>query len=99
MKARIIGAALLAAVFAVAATTATGATKRSTASITVWLQVDAQSGWPGARRCGERRVPEAAPRRHRQRPVPDLAARISASSTPRSPAATRPTSSRWATPR
>ena len=25
---------------------ATGATKRSTASITVWLQVDAQSGWP-----------------------------------------------------
>ena len=48
MKARIIGAALLVAVLAVAATTASGATKRSTASITVWLQVDAQSGWPGA---------------------------------------------------
>jgi N,N'-diacetylchitobiose transport system substrate-binding protein len=47
MKARIIGAALLVAVLAVAASTATGATKRSTASITVWLQVDAQSGWPG----------------------------------------------------
>jgi N,N'-diacetylchitobiose transport system substrate-binding protein len=48
MKARIIGAAVLAAVLSVAvATSATGATKRSTASITVWLQVDAQSGWPG----------------------------------------------------
>jgi N,N'-diacetylchitobiose transport system substrate-binding protein len=48
MKARIIGAALLVAVLAVAATTASGANKRSAASITVWLQVDAQSGWPGA---------------------------------------------------
>jgi N,N'-diacetylchitobiose transport system substrate-binding protein len=49
MKARIIGAAVLAAVLSVAvATSATGATKRSAASITVWLQVDAQSGWPGA---------------------------------------------------
>jgi len=47
MKARIIGAALLVAVLAVAASTATGATKRSAASVTVWLQVDAQSGWPG----------------------------------------------------
>ncbi len=47
MKARIIGAAVLVAVLAVAASTATGATKRSAASITVWLQVDAQSGWPG----------------------------------------------------
>ena len=48
MKARIIGAAVLAAVLSVAvATSATGATKRSAASITVWLQVDAQSGWPG----------------------------------------------------
>jgi N,N'-diacetylchitobiose transport system substrate-binding protein len=47
MKARIIGAALLVAVLAVAASTATGANKRSAASITVWLQVDAQSGWPG----------------------------------------------------
>jgi N,N'-diacetylchitobiose transport system substrate-binding protein len=50
MKARmigVIGACLLVAVLAVAASTATGATKRSNASITVWLQVDAQSGWPG----------------------------------------------------
>jgi N,N'-diacetylchitobiose transport system substrate-binding protein len=46
MKARIIGAAVLFAVLAVAASTATGATNRSNASITVWLQVDAQSGWP-----------------------------------------------------
>jgi N,N'-diacetylchitobiose transport system substrate-binding protein len=48
MKARIIGVAVLAAVLSVAvATSAPGATKRSAASITVWLQVDAQSGWPG----------------------------------------------------
>ena len=46
MKARIIGAALLVAVLAIAATSATGATKHHDASITVWLQVDAQSGWP-----------------------------------------------------
>ena len=47
MKARIIGAAVLVAVLAVAASTAAGATKHARpASITVWLQVDAQSGWP-----------------------------------------------------
>jgi N,N'-diacetylchitobiose transport system substrate-binding protein len=46
MKARIIALAMLVAALAVAASTAGGATKRSQASITVWLQVDAQSGWP-----------------------------------------------------
>ncbi|HZQ63860.1 MAG TPA: extracellular solute-binding protein [Gaiellaceae bacterium] len=47
MKARILGAALLVAVLAVAASTAAGATKhRSAGGITVWLQVDAQTGWP-----------------------------------------------------
>jgi N,N'-diacetylchitobiose transport system substrate-binding protein len=46
MKARIIAVAVLVAALAVAASTAGGATKRSQASITVWLQVDAQSGWP-----------------------------------------------------
>jgi N,N'-diacetylchitobiose transport system substrate-binding protein len=46
MKVRIIGAVLLVAVLAIAASSATGATKRSNASITVWLQVDAQTGWP-----------------------------------------------------
>jgi N,N'-diacetylchitobiose transport system substrate-binding protein len=46
MKARIIALAVLVAVLAVAASTAGGATKRSQASITVWLQVDAQTGWP-----------------------------------------------------
>jgi len=48
MKARIFAFAVLVAVLAVAASTAGGATKKSNASITVWLQVDAQSGWPGA---------------------------------------------------
>lgn len=46
MKARIIAVAMLVAALAVAASTAGGATKHSQASITVWLQVDAQSGWP-----------------------------------------------------
>src|SRR5438093_327703 len=50
MKRRSIVAPCLVAVIAAAVTTATtlGATKKATASsITVWLQVDAQSGWPG----------------------------------------------------
>ncbi len=46
MKARIIGAALLVAVIGFAASSATGASRHSASSITVWLQVDAQSGWP-----------------------------------------------------
>ena len=48
MKRRIIVALCLSAVTAAAFTAATlGATKKTTAdSITVWLQVDAQSGWP-----------------------------------------------------
>jgi N,N'-diacetylchitobiose transport system substrate-binding protein len=46
MKARIIAVAVLVAALAAFATTAGGATKHSQASITVWLQVDAQSGWP-----------------------------------------------------
>ena len=49
MKRRSIVALCLVAVIAAAVTTATtlGATKKATAnSITVWLQIDAQSGWP-----------------------------------------------------
>jgi N,N'-diacetylchitobiose transport system substrate-binding protein len=46
MKARIIAVAVLVAALAAFATTAGSATKHSQASITVWLQVDAQSGWP-----------------------------------------------------
>ena len=50
MKRRSIVALCLVAVLAAAVTTAStlGATKQATAnSITVWLQIDAQSGWPG----------------------------------------------------
>src|SRR3990172_1121108 len=47
MKMRKIGAALFVAALAVAATSATGASGGSAANtLTVWLQVDAQSGWP-----------------------------------------------------
>jgi N,N'-diacetylchitobiose transport system substrate-binding protein len=50
MKARFFAAAALAAVLAVAASTASartsGTTRAAADKITVWLQVDAQSGWP-----------------------------------------------------
>jgi len=46
-KARLFAAAALAATLAVAASTASARTDRAAASkITVWLQVDAQTGWP-----------------------------------------------------
>jgi N,N'-diacetylchitobiose transport system substrate-binding protein len=47
MKVRLFFAAVLATTLAVAASTASARTDRAAASkITVWLQVDAQSGWP-----------------------------------------------------
>jgi N,N'-diacetylchitobiose transport system substrate-binding protein len=49
MKARYLVVALLAAMLAVAASTASGGTSRSHAEkLVVWLQVDAQNGWPEA---------------------------------------------------
>jgi N,N'-diacetylchitobiose transport system substrate-binding protein len=49
MKVRYLAAALLAVMLAVAASTASGGTSRSQADkIVVWLQVDAQNGWPEA---------------------------------------------------
>ena len=49
MRARFLVAAVLAAMLAVAASTASGGTARSQATkVVVWLQVDAQNGWPEA---------------------------------------------------
>jgi N,N'-diacetylchitobiose transport system substrate-binding protein len=49
MKARYLAAALLVAMLAVAASTASGGTSRSHATkIVVWLMPEAQSGWPAA---------------------------------------------------
>jgi N,N'-diacetylchitobiose transport system substrate-binding protein len=49
MKVRYLAAALLVAMLAVAASTASGGTSRSHATkIVVWLQNDAQNGWPEA---------------------------------------------------
>src|SRR6266480_5202693 len=49
MRVRYLVAAVLAAMLAVAASTASGGTKRGQADkIVVWLQNDAQSGWPEA---------------------------------------------------
>src|SRR5215471_15714202 len=47
MKVRIVAAVCLAAALAVTVSAATAAPGKSTASsITVWLQTDAQNGWP-----------------------------------------------------
>src|SRR5579872_7525463 len=49
MRLRVVVAAALAVAFAVVAATAGAATARQQANkLTVWLQVDAQSGWPDA---------------------------------------------------
>jgi N,N'-diacetylchitobiose transport system substrate-binding protein len=49
MKVRYLAAALLVAMLALAASTASGSTSRSSATkIVVWLQNDAQNGWPEA---------------------------------------------------
>ena len=49
MKIRLIVAAILAVALAAAASTASGGTSRSHATkLVVWLQVDAQNGWPEA---------------------------------------------------
>jgi N,N'-diacetylchitobiose transport system substrate-binding protein len=49
MKARFLVAAVLAAMLAVAASTASGGTSsRHATKVVVWLQVDAQNGWPEA---------------------------------------------------
>jgi len=49
MKVRYFAVAILATLFAVAASTASGGTSRSHATkVVVWLMVDAQSGWPEA---------------------------------------------------
>jgi N,N'-diacetylchitobiose transport system substrate-binding protein len=49
MKLRIIAAIVLAAALATAASTATGGTRRASASsVNVWVMTDAQNGWPGA---------------------------------------------------
>ena len=47
MKLRVIGAALLVAALGVVAATASASSGKAQAkTLTVWLQVDAQSGWP-----------------------------------------------------
>ena len=50
MKVRLFAAAALAAMLAVAASTASaqtdGSGRAAASKITVWLQVDAQTGWP-----------------------------------------------------
>ena len=102
MKVRFFAAAALAAVLAVAATAASRApshTGRAAASkITVWLQVDAQSGWPSLVAAANQEFEAKHPGTNVDVQYQTWGDHLR-SSTPRSPAATRLTSSRWATPR
>ena len=75
MKRRSIVALCLVAVLAAVVTAATtlGATKKATAnSITVWLQVDAQSGWPDVVAAANQQFQSDHPGTTRERPVPEL---------------------------
>ena len=69
-----------------------GATKKATAnSITVWLQVDAQSGWPESSPPATKQFQAGASRLERSTSSTRTGATTCRSSTPRSPAATGPT--------
>jgi N,N'-diacetylchitobiose transport system substrate-binding protein len=99
MNVRALAAAVLVAALAVVAVGAGGASGGSSANtLTVWLQVDAQSGWPEV-------VAAANAQFKAQNPGWDVDVQYqtwgptSRSSTRRSRAATLPTSSRWGTPR
>ena len=73
MNVRHLAAAALVAALAVAAVGATGASGGSTAdTLTVWLQVDAQAGWPESSRPRTPQFKNAAPGLGRRRPVPDV---------------------------
>src|SRR3954466_12607260 len=62
MKVRLFAVAALAAILAVAASTASAHTSRAAASkITVWLQVDAQTGWPELVAAGNQQFQAAHP--------------------------------------
>src|SRR3989441_11375168 len=62
MKVRYLVAAVLAAILAVAASTASGGTSRAQATkIVVWLQNDAQNGWPEAVALANRKFEAAHP--------------------------------------
>jgi len=99
MKVRYLAAALLVAMLAVAASTASGGTSRKHATkLVIWLQNDAQNGWPEAVALANRNFKA-------QHPDVDVDVQYQTwgthltSSTPPSPAVTLRTSSRWVTPR
>ncbi len=73
MKVRTVAALALVAVLGIFVTSAGGGTQRSTASITVWLQNDAQTGWPDLVASVNQQFQKQHPGVERQRPVPDVA--------------------------
>ena len=100
MNVRVFAAAVLVAALAVVAVGATGASGGSSANtLTVWLQIDAQSGWPDLVAAANAQFKKEHPGVERRTSSTSSGPPICRSSTRRSPAATPPTSSRWATPR
>ena len=61
MRRRLLAAAALVLLIAVAAVTAATAPAKSNAEITVWLQVDAQNGWPEAVTAANRQFQQQHP--------------------------------------
>ena len=70
---------------------APAASRQQANKLTVWLQVDAQSGWPDRRRGRQSAVPERPPRLDASTSSTRTGATTSRSSTPRSPATPRRT--------
>ena len=72
MNVRVFAAAALVAALAVVAVGASGASGGSAANtLTVWLQTDAQSGWPEVVAAANAQFKSPEPGLGRQRPVPD----------------------------
>ena len=99
MNVRLFATAALVAALAVVAVGATGASGSSSANtLTVWLQTDAQNGWPDL-------VASINSQLKKDHPGVDVNVQYQPwttpcrSSTPRLPAATPRTSSRWETQR
>ena len=99
MNVRHFAAASLVVVLAVLGVGATGASGGQAAdTLTVWLQVDAQTGWPEVVAAANAQFEAANPGWNVDVQYQTWGTHLQ-SSTPRSPATPRRTSSRWGTPR
>ena len=73
MRSRVLVAAIaVVALGVVAATASAGGNRVQANTLTVWLQVDAQSGWPDVVAAANQQFQSRSPRLDGQRPVPEL---------------------------